>query len=369
MQKVLVTGGLGYIGSHTVVQLLNYGFDVIVYDNLSNSKLEVFDKIQQITNTEFKMYIGDLLNVNRLEEIFKKERIDFVIHFAGLKSVKESIEKPLWYYDNNVKATLNLLNMMEKYNIKKLIFSSSATVYGNSGKCPIKETDKTGSNIVSVYGKTKFIIEEMLKDLVGWSIVILRYFNPIGCHPSGILGENPNNIPNNLFPYILKVASGEIKELQIFGNDYPTKDGTCIRDFIHVEDLATAHILSMKKLNEKKVYIYNVGTGIGYSVLDIINTFENVNEISLNKKFVERREGDIAILYSDPTKIKNELGWTPKKNIVDMCKDGYNYIKVKEENIEEDFILDETFVSELMEDSSILETIEEDSKDYNSSSE
>jgi UDP-glucose 4-epimerase len=216
MFKVLVTGGLGYIGSHTVVQLLNNGFEVIVYDNLSNSKLEVFDKIQQITNTEFKMYIGDLLNVNRLDDIFKKERIDFVIHFAGLKSVKESIEKPLLYYDNNVKATLNLLNTMEKYNVKKLIFSSSATVYGNSGKCPIKESDKTGSNIVSVYGKTKFLIEEILKDLKGWSIVILRYFNPIGCHPSGILGEDPNDTPNNLFPYILKVASGELNELEIY---------------------------------------------------------------------------------------------------------------------------------------------------------
>ena len=367
MFKVLVTGGLGYIGSHTVVQLLNNGFEVIVYDNLSNSKLEVFDKIQQITNTEFKMYIGDLLNVNRLEDIFKKERIDFVIHFAGLKSVKESIEKPLLYYDNNVKATLNLLNTMEKYNIKKLIFSSSATVYGNSGKCPIKESDKTGSNIVSVYGKTKFLIEEILKDLKGWSIVILRYFNPIGCHPSGILGEDPNDTPNNLFPYILKVASGELNELQIYGKDYPTKDGTCIRDFIHVEDLASAHILSMKKLSDKKVHIYNVGTGIGYSVLDIIHTFEKVNDIILNKKFVERRDGDIAILYSDPTKIKNDLEWTPKKNIVDMCKDGYNYIIKKDDEIEEDFILDETFVSDLTE--SILETIEEESRDYNSSSE
>ncbi len=367
MFKVLVTGGLGYIGSHTVVQLLNNGFEVIVYDNLSNSKLEVFDKIQQITNTEFKMYIGDLLNVNRLDDIFKKERIDFVIHFAGLKSVKESIEKPLLYYDNNVKATLNLLNTMEKYNIKKLIFSSSATVYGNSGKCPIKESDKTGSNIVSVYGKTKFLIEEILKDLKGWSIVILRYFNPIGCHPSGILGEDPNDTPNNLFPYILKVASGELNELQIYGKDYPTKDGTCIRDFIHVEDLASAHILSMKKLSDKKVHIYNVGTGIGYSVLDIIHTFEQVNDIILNKKFVERRDGDIAILYSDPTKIKNDLEWTPKKNIVDMCKDGYNYIIKKDDEIEEDFILDETFVSDLTE--SILETIEEESRDYNSSSE
>ena len=367
MFKVLVTGGLGYIGSHTVVQLLNNGFEVIVYDNLSNSKLEVFDKIQQITNTEFKMYIGDLLNVNRLEDIFKKERIDFVIHFAGLKSVKESIEKPLLYYDNNVKATLNLLNTMEKYNIKKLIFSSSATVYGNSGKCPIKESDKTGSNIVSVYGKTKFLIEEILKDLKGWSIVILRYFNPIGCHPSGILGEDPNDTPNNLFPYILKVASGELNELQIYGKDYPTKDGTCIRDFFHVEDLASAHILSMKKLSDKKVHIYNVGTGIGYSVLDIIHTFEKVNDIILNKKFVERRDGDIAILYSDPTKIKNDLEWTPKKNIVDMCKDGYNYIIKKDDEIEEDFILDETFVSDLTE--SILETIEEESRDYNSSSE
>jgi UDP-glucose 4-epimerase len=313
------------------------------------------------------MYIGDLLNVNRLEDIFKKERIDFVIHFAGLKSVKESIEKPLLYYDNNVKATLNLLNTMEKYNIKKLIFSSSATVYGNSGKCPIKESDKTGSNIVSVYGKTKFLIEEILKDLKGWSIVILRYFNPIGCHPSGILGEDPNDTPNNLFPYILKVASGELNELQIYGKDYPTKDGTCIRDFIHVEDLASAHILSMKKLSDKKVHIYNVGTGIGYSVLDIIHTFEKVNDIILNKKFVERRDGDIAILYSDPTKIKNDLEWTPKKNIVDMCKDGYNYIIKKDDEIEEDFILDETFVSDLTE--SILETIEEESRDYNSSSE
>lgn len=323
MRSVLVTGGLGYIGSHTVLKLLENRYFVVIYDNLSNSKIDVYHKIE---NTNSKLIIGDLLDTEKLDKIFAYHTFDFVIHFAALKSVSESNKYPLDYYNNNVCGSINLFSVMDKYNVKKIIFSSSATVYGNC-PCPVNEEYITGKNITSVYGTTKFLIEEILKSMKNWSVVILRYFNPIGCHPSGIIGENPSNIPNNLFPYILKVASGELNELCIFGNDYPTEDGTCIRDYIHVDDLVNAHVYSIIKLYNKGVYIYNVGTGNGYSVKDVVSTFEKVNNIKIKHKYVERREGDLPLLYSDPSKIMRDLAWKPEKNLSDMCKDGYNYIK------------------------------------------
>jgi UDP-glucose 4-epimerase len=323
MRTVLVTGGLGYIGSHTVLKLVENNYNVIIYDNLSNSKIEVYHKIK---NSNLELMIGDLLETEKLEKIFISNSIDFVIHFAALKSVSESNRYPLTYYTNNVNGSINLFNIMEKFGVRKIIFSSSATVYGDC-ECPVNEDNPTGKNISSVYGKTKFIIEEVLKDLNNWSVVILRYFNPIGCHSSGIIGEDPCNIPNNLFPYILKVASGELQELNIFGNDYPTIDGTCVRDYIHVEDLASAHVYAILKLYNTGKFIYNVGNGQGYTVKQILDTFESVNGIKLKHKFVARRDGDLAILYSDPSKIMRELCWKPEKTLSDMCIDGYNYIK------------------------------------------
>lgn len=369
--KVFVTGGLGYIGSHTIIKLLENDHDVVIYDNLSNSKLDVYNDIMIITNNQdLKVYIGDLRNMERLEDIFKKHSFDVVLHFAALKSVSESNNNPLLYYENNVIGTLNLLSIMKKYNVNKLIFSSSATVYGNCS-CPCSEISPTGNNMSSVYGKTKYIMEEILKDFIDWNIVILRYFNPIGCHSSGILGENPLNTPNNLFPYILKVAKKELSVLNIFGINYDTPDGSCIRDFIHVEDLADAHILSLKKINEKGVHVYNVGTGKGYSVLEIINTFEKVNNIKITTNITDKRQGDIPILYSDSTKIQRELGWKPNKTLEDMCRDGYKYVIHKEEYIEEDFLLDETFISDLscLSESKLETIMEEISQNYSSSSE
>jgi UDP-glucose 4-epimerase len=327
MNYVLVTGGLGFIGSHTVVELINNKYEVVICDNLSNSKINVIDKIEKITSKKIIFEKCDLLNIKDLETIFNKYNFIFVIHFASLKSVNDSIKYPLSYYNNNVVGSINLFNIMDKYNVRKIIFSSSATVYGKCN-CPVKESDTTGLNISSVYGNTKFMIEEILKSLDSWSVVILRYFNPIGCHSSGFLGEEPSNTPNNLFPYILKVAIGELKEIKIYGNDYLTKDGSCVRDFIHIEDLANAHIESIKKLDEKKVNIYNVGTGIGYTVKEVLNTFEKINNIKINKIFSERREGDIDVLYSDSSKIKNELNWVPKKTLEDMCFDGFKFIKI-----------------------------------------
>lgn len=382
MPKILVTGGLGYIGCHTVVRLIENDYDVIVYDNLSNSKLDVYSDILEITqcednNDRCRIYIGDILNLSRLEEVFSKHKIDGVIHFAGLKSVSESIKNPMMYYKNNVQGTLNLLQMMEKYNVNNFIFSSSATVYGNE-KSPLTEDSLTGIGLECPYGKTKFIIEEMMKDFKNFSTIILRYFNPIGCHKSAIIGDNPLNTPTNLFPIILEVASGKRQHVDVFGKDYLTKDGTCIRDFIHVDDLANAHNMSLKKLMDNRethiFKIYNVGSGTGYSVLDLINTFERVNNIKIPIKFVEKRLGDLSVVYADITKIKRELGWVPFKKLEDMCKDGYAFIKFQAEYNEEDFLLDETFVSEISELSgvseNILETIiEEIEENFSSSSE
>lgn len=329
--KVLVTGGLGYIGSHTCVELLQENNEVVVLDNLSNAKVEVKDKIKQITNKDIKFYLGDMIDEELLDKIFTEEKIDAVIDFAAYKAVGESVQKPIEYYTNNVSTVLVLLKQMKKHNVKRIVFSSSATVYGDPEHVPIKETDKTG-NTTNPYGTSKLFVEQILKDLYksdnAWDIAILRYFNPIGAHPSGLIGEAPNGIPANLMPYIAKVASGELECLSVFGNDYPTKDGTGVRDYIHVVDLAKGHIKALDKLQKEKsgLYIYNLGTGTGYSVLDLVTTFEKVNNVKVNYKIVERRPGDIAECFADPTKAKEELNWQATLSIEDMCRDAYHFI-------------------------------------------
>ena len=327
--KILVTGWLGYIGSHTCVELLNKDYEVIVIDNLSNSKIEVLDKIKEITNKDIKFYKEDVCDIDALDKIFNDNNIDAIIHFAGYKAVGESIEKPIMYYKNNLISTLNLCKMMKKYNCKKIVFSSSATVYGAPHTLPIEEDFPLSTT--NPYGTTKLMNEMILEDVYksdkDFSIVILRYFNPIGSHSSGLIGEDPKGIPNNLMPYIVRVASGQLECLNVFGSDYDTPDGTGIRDYIHVVDLALGHIKAIEKtFKDTGIDYYNLGTGKGYSVLDIINTFEKVNNIKVNYKIVDRRPGDIAACYADPTKAKEELGWEAKYDIERMCKDSYNYI-------------------------------------------
>ena len=329
--KVLVTGGIGYIGSHTCVELLNNGYEVIVLDNLSNSKVEVKDKIKKITGKDIKFYEGNMIDRNILEKIFSENKIDTVIDFAAYKAVGESVQKPIEYYTNNVSTVLVLLDVMKKYDCKNIVFSSSATVYGDPEIVPITEDCKIGGT-TNPYGTSKLFVETILKDLYksdnSWNIVILRYFNPIGAHESGLIGEEPNGIPANLMPYITKVASGKLECLSVFGNDYDTKDGTGVRDYIHVVDLAIGHIKAIEKISKDKgLFIYNLGTGIGYSVLDIINAFEKANGIKINYKIAPRRPGDIAICYSDPTKALNELGFKTTKTLEDMCRDAWNYEK------------------------------------------
>jgi UDP-glucose 4-epimerase len=330
---ILVTGGTGYIGSHTVVELLNKNKEVVVLDNFVNSSPEVIQKIKQITGKDFKFYEVDLLDKENLTKVFEENSITEVIHFAGLKAVGESIQKPLEYYTNNIVGTLVLLEVMRKYNCKKIVFSSSATVYGDQGAKAYSEKLKRGET-TNPYGTTKSMIEKILEDLYvsdnEWGIIILRYFNPVGAHESGLIGDNPNGIPNNLMPYIQKVAMGELPELSIFGNDYNTKDGTCIRDFIHVIDLSLGHINALEKINKENtgIYIYNLGTGVGYSVLDMVTTFKNVNNIEVPYKMAERRAGDLPDFYADPTKAKKELGWTATKTLEDMCRDSWNFAKM-----------------------------------------
>lgn len=326
--KILVTGGCGYIGSHTCVELLKDNYEVIIVDNLCNSNEEVIDKIEKISNKKVKFYKGDIRDEELLKKIFKENNIDAVIHFAGLKAVGESVSYPLKYYENNIESTISLLKVMNEYNCKRIIFSSSATVYGSPEVLPIKEDAKLSTT--NPYGTTKLFIERILEDVYNsdkeYSIAILRYFNPIGAHSSGLIGENPNGIPNNLMPYIVKVATKELECLNVFGNDYDTHDGTGVRDYIHVVDLAKGHLCALKKiLNSKELNYYNLGTGNGYSVLDIINAFERVNNVKINYKIVERRSGDIASCYADPTKALKELNWKAEKDIDDMCKDAYNY--------------------------------------------
>ena len=328
--SILVTGGAGYIGSHTCVELLEKGEEIVIVDNFSNSKPEVLDKIKDITGKKFKFYEVDLLDRTKLEKVFQDNHIEEVIHFAGLKAVGESVKKPIKYYHNNITGTLVLLELMKKYNCKKIVFSSSATVYGNPKTVPIKEDFPLSTT--NPYGSTKLMIEQILKDVAvadnEFSCILLRYFNPIGAHESGLIGENPNGIPNNLMPYIARVATGQYEKLNVFGNDYDTPDGTGVRDYIHVVDLAKGHIKAIEKArNMKGVEAYNLGTGKGYSVLDLVKTFEKVNNVTVKYEIVPRRPGDIAICYADPSKAKEELGWTAEKDVEDMCRDTWNFIQ------------------------------------------
>ena len=329
--KVLVTGGTGYIGSHTCVELIQAGHDVVVFDNLSNSKEEVLDRIEKITGKRPKFYNIDMCEGESLTQIFEENKIDAVIHFAGLKAVGESVAKPWEYYHNNICGTLNLISAMEKYGVKNLIFSSSATVYGNPAFVPITEECPLGTT-TNPYGETKKMQERILTDVQrahpDWNVVLLRYFNPVGAHESGLLGEEPNGIPNNLMPYIMQVAVGKLPYLRVFGNDYDTPDGTGVRDYIHVVDLAKGHVAVMKKFQENGgVYIYNLGTGTGYSVLDIVSAFEKANAIKIPYQIVERRPGDIDTCYSDPSKAEKELGWRAEFDLERMCKDSYMFAK------------------------------------------
>lgn len=332
MKKILVTGGAGYIGSHTCVELLNAGYEIVVLDNFSNSKPEMLDKIKKITNKDFKFYECDYKDTDALEKIFNENEIDSVINFAGYKAVGESVAKPLEYYTNNVYGALNLLEVMKKHNVKNFVFSSSATVYGDPKVIPITEECEVGGT-TNPYGTSKYMIELILKDLYksdsSWNIVILRYFNPIGAHKSGLIGEEPQGIPNNLLPYVTRVANGTLKELSIYGNDYDTHDGTGVRDYIHVVDLALGHVRSIEKIqkDEKELNIYNLGTGNGYSVLDIVNTFEKENAVKVPYKIVDRRPGDIAVCYADPKKAENELNFKATHDLTDMVKDAWNYQK------------------------------------------
>ena len=328
--KILVTGGCGYIGSHTTVDLLNEGIDVVIVDNLINSKIDVIDKIKKITSKEVTFYQIDLCDKEKLRSVFKKEKIDAVIHFAGLKAVGESVEKPLEYYRNNLISTINLLELMQEYDVKKIVFSSSATVYGSPKTLPIYEDFPLSTT--NPYGSTKLMIENILTDLYtsdnSFDITILRYFNPIGAHKSGLLGEDPNGIPNNLMPYIVRVACNKLPVLNIFGDDYDTIDGTGVRDYIHVCDLSYGHVLAIK--NKKTgLKIYNLGTGKGTSVLELVNMFQKVNNIKVNYKITARRPGDIASCYASNEKAVKELGFSPKYTLEDMCLDSYNFVKTK----------------------------------------
>lgn len=325
---LLVTGGAGYIGSHTCIELLNAGYEIIVFDNYVNSKPVAIQRIKQITGRDFKFYEADLLNRSAIEAIFAENSIGAVLHFAGLKAVGESVKNPLDYYQNNVCGTAVLYRAMAKYGIKRLVFSSSASVYGNPETFPINEEFPLAAT--SPYGSTKLIIEGILKDVYeadsSWSIALLRYFNPIGAHQSGLIGEDPNGIPNNLMPYMVQVASGRLQIMSIFGNDYPTPDGTGIRDYIHVVDLSLGHIKALEKVFQTSgVEAYNLGTGKGYSVLEVINTFEQVNGQNIRYKFVPRRVGDVAQSYADPQKAKRELGWEARRDLKEMCQDSWRF--------------------------------------------
>lgn len=326
--KVLVTGGAGYIGSHTSLELLKEGHEVVVIDNLSNSKEISLKRVEKLSGKSIDFKKVDLLDPPGLNKIFDEFKIDTVIHFAGLKAVGESVKIPLEYYRNNFVGTLNLLDAMIKHNVKKLLFSSSCTVYGNPDKVPITEDFPVSA--ASPYGRTKLFIEHMLQDLYesdkDWHIILLRYFNPVGADPSGQIGEDPNGIPTNLFPFITQVAVGKLQKLSVFGNDYPTPDGTCIRDYIHVSDLAYGHVKALEKLDKNSgSFIYNLGTGKGYSVLDVVNAFKKVLGRDIPYQIVDRRAGDVVAVYADPTKAKDELGWETKKTLEDMCRDAWNF--------------------------------------------
>lgn len=326
---ILVTGGAGYIGSHTAVELQNAGYDVVVLDNLSNASEKALDRVSKITGKPVKFYKADILDRDALNDIFDKETIESCIHFAGLKAVGESVVKPWEYYENNIAGTLTLVDVMRKHNVKNIIFSSSATVYGDPAQIPITEECPKGQ-CTNPYGWTKSMLEQILMDIQKadpeWNVVLLRYFNPIGAHKSGMIGENPNGIPNNLMPYITQVAVGKLKELGVFGNDYDTPDGTGVRDYIHVVDLAKGHVKALKKIEEKAgLKVYNLGTGIGYSVLDIVKNFEEATGVKIPYVIKERRAGDIATCYSSAEKAEKELGWKAEFGIREMCADSWKW--------------------------------------------
>ncbi len=328
MDTILVTGGAGYIGSHTCVELLNKGYDVVVVDNLSNSSAESLKRVEKITGTKPHFHQTDVLDQQNLSDVFKNHGINTVIHFAGLKAVGESTKVPLKYYHNNITGTLTLLRVMEEYNVRNIVFSSSATVYGEPLSLPITEDFPTTTT--SPYGSTKLFIEEILKDLYKsdnrWNIALLRYFNPAGAHSSGMIGEDPNEIPNNLMPYISQVAVGKLKELSVFGNDYSTPDGTGVRDYIHVTDLAKGHISALAKLgSDPGLVIYNLGTGRGFSVLELVTAFKRITGRNIPYKIVPRRAGDIAACYADPSKALKELGWKAMSGINEIVRDAWNW--------------------------------------------
>ena len=328
--RILVTGGTGYIGSHTLVELVDRGYDVVVVDNFSNSKPVVLEKLEKITGMKIKFYELDLCDKDKLREVFRDNKIDAVMHFAGYKAVGESVAKPLMYYRNNIDTTLSLLEVMSEYGVKKIVFSSSATVYGKNAKLPFNEKSELGTT--NPYGSTKLYIEGILNDLYisdnEWGIAVLRYFNPVGAHKSGMIGEDPNGIPNNLMPYIVKVAMGILPCLSVFGNDYDTPDGTGVRDYIHITDLAMGHINALEYIDKNTgIDFYNLGTGHGYSVLDIVNAFEIVNGVKVPYKIVERRDGDIAECYADTSYAYEKLGFEAKYGIDEMVRSAYNFAK------------------------------------------
>lgn len=328
MDQILITGGTGFIGSHTVLELLKKNYDVVVLDNLSNSKKESLTRVEKISGKKINFYKIDLLDKKGLHNLFSSYRFDSVIHFAGLKAVGESVKEPLKYYQNNITGTLNLCEVMVEHDVKKIVFSSSATVYGDPEESPITEESKLTS--VNPYGATKLGIENIFRDLFksdpSWRIALLRYFNPVGAHESGLIGEDPNGIPNNLFPYITQVAVGKLNHLRIYGDDYETHDGTGVRDYIHVVDLANGHIKCLEKLSESTgIYTYNLGTGKGSSVLDVVKAFEKANGVAIPYKFVPRRPGDAAVCYADVSKAAKELNWRTERNLEDMCRDAWRW--------------------------------------------
>ena len=346
---ILVTGGMGYIGSHTVVELLNLNYEVVVVDNLSNSSILVKDRIKKITNKDFKFYNVDVTDKESLKKVFEENKIDSIIHFAAFKAVGESVEKPLEYYENNLVGALVVFELMKEFNVNNFVFSSSATVYGKPKSCPIKEDFSLSTT--NPYGATKLMIEDIMRDLSkadkNLNLVILRYFNPIGAHESGLIGEEPKGIPNNLMPYITKFAVGQLNELSVFGDDYDTKDGTGVRDYIHVVDLAKGHVASIKKLEENPgLLTYNLGTGEGYSVLDLVKAFEKVNNIKIPYKIIDRRPGDIDMCYADPTKAFDELGWKAEFGIERMCEDSWTW-QSNNPNGYEEYELDEVALSKM----------------------
>ena len=328
--KILVTGGAGFIGSHTCVELLNAGYEIVIVDNLYNSSEKSLDRVRELTGKDFDFYPYDIRDKENMRKVFEEHKIDACIHFAGLKAVGESVRKPLEYYDNNIGGTLALCEVMREYNCKKIVFSSSATVYGSSNISPLKEDMKTGGT-TNPYGTTKYMIEIILEDFHkgdnDWAVTLLRYFNPIGAHKSGRIGENPNGIPNNLMPYITQVAIGKLPYLNVFGDDYNTHDGTGVRDYIHVVDLALGHVKAVEKIlkDEPTVNVYNLGTGNGYSVLDIVKAFEQASGQKIEYKIAPRRPGDLDVCYSDATKAYNELGWKAERGLLEMCEDSWRW--------------------------------------------